>query len=175
MEISYFFRPWNIYCKSLPRRQQLTRIKLDSMTVNELGYAVVRLCREKKVKGYHSLAKAQTFGRLMRLSFSRAVSKTDTRKCWTSNLFKAVADKLTDLEFVWTSEPVRQRWRGEGETLKQPYLWKPAGRRRQFYLTGWLHFAIDYSFDSSPHSTTDISFKCINAHGRQIREQRIRG
>lgn len=113
MEISYFFRPWNIYCKSLPRRQQLTGIKLDATTVNELGYAVVRLCREKKVKGYHSLATAQTFGRLMRLSFSRAVSKTDTRKCWTGNLFKAVADKLTDLEFVWTSEPVRQRWRGE--------------------------------------------------------------
>lgn len=175
MEISYFFRPWNIYCKSLPSRQQLTRIKLDAMTVNELGYAVVRLSREKKVKGYHSLAKAQTFGRLMRLSFSRAVSKTDTRKCWTGNLFKAVADKLTDLEFVWTSEPVRQRWRGERETLKQPYLWEPAGRRRQCYLAGWLHFAIDYSFDSSPHSTTDVSFKCINAHGRQIREQRIRG
>lgn len=132
MEVSYFFRPWNIYCKSLPCRQQLTRIKLDAMTVNELGYAVVRLCREKKVKGYHSLAKAQTFGRLMRLSFW----KTDTRKCWTSNLFKAVTDKLTDLEFVWTSEPVRQRWRGERETLKQPYLWKPAGRRRQFLI--WL-------------------------------------
>lgn len=116
----------------MPCGRNVTRIEVESMTINDLRYAVVRLCRKT--------SEAPTSGRLMRPWFSCVTWETDTRKCSsTSNWFKAVADKLTDLGFVWTCELVGG---GVGEAsrelLKQPDLWKPAGRLRQFYLPAWL-------------------------------------
>lgn len=110
---------WNIYCKLC----HVDRISLESMTINDLSM-LLRTCAEREVK------------LLMRLRFSSVTWTTGTRKCSTTNLFKAVADKLTDLESVWTSELVEQR--GGRKLLKQLYLWKPAGRRHLFYLAAWL-------------------------------------
>lgn len=158
---SVIFQAVDYSLQVMPCGHHIVRMQLESMTINDLRNAVVRLCRKK--------GEAPTFERLMRLRFFSVTWKTDIRKCWTSNLFKAVVDKLTDLLFVWTSELVKQRGGGSWSShisesqqgVAASFIW-PAGC---YWLLIWLVAAFNNRHQFQVH----------NAPGRQIGEQRIRG